>query len=76
MCELANEKSYENHMLVLLPYTASEEAAKHQLNILTKNIMEILTGMRIFCKKLENESEIVDMFYGDITFNVHGLRRF
>jgi hypothetical protein len=38
--------------------------------------MEILTGMRTFCKKLENESEIVDMFYGDITFNVHGLRRF
>jgi len=76
MCELANEKSYENHMLVLLPYTASDEVAKHQLGILTKNIMEILEGMKIYCRRLETEAEIIDMFYGDITFNVHGLRRF
>ena len=76
MCELANEKSYENHMLVLLSYTASEEGAKHRLDIMLKTIIEILEGMKIGCRRLGKTEEIEDMFYGDITFNVHGLRRF
>lgn len=75
MCELANEKSYENHMLVLLSYSALTDGAKHQLDIMIKTITEILEGMRIGCRRLETQEEIEDMFFGDITFNVHGLRR-
>lgn len=75
MCELANEKSYENHMLVLLSYSASPDGAKHQLDIMIKTITEILEGMKIGCRRLEIQEEIEDMFFGDITFNVHGLRR-
>jgi|SRR5659263_69453 len=75
MCELANEKSYENHMLVLLSYNASPEGAMHKLDIMIQTITEILEGMKIGCTRLETPEAIEDMFYGDITFNVHGLRR-
>lgn len=75
MCELANEKSYENHMLVLLSYNASPDGAMHQLDIMIETIIEILEGMKIGCTRLQTPEAIEDMFYGDITFNVHGLRR-
>ncbi len=71
MCEEAESKSFENHMLILLDYTASAERAKNQLNIIVNTIQEILKDMEIGTTVLKTQDEILGMFYGHVTYNVH-----
>jgi len=71
ICEQADEKSYSNHMLVLIDYTASAEKAKHTLDIVLHAVSEVLDDMAIGNRRLTTEDEIFEMFYGDITFNFH-----
>jgi len=71
ICEQAEEKSYTNHMLILIDYTASAEKAKHTLGIVLNSISEVLDDMEIGNRRLTTEDEILEMFYGDITFNIH-----
>lgn len=71
ICEQADEKSYTNHMLVLIDYVASAEKAKHTLGIVLHAISEVLDDMEIGNRRLITEDEIIEMFYGDITFNIH-----
>jgi hypothetical protein len=74
ICEQADEKSYTNHMLVLIDYTASAEKARHMLDIVLHAISEVLDDMEIGNRRLTSQDEILEMFYGDITFNIHGMR--
>ena len=71
MCEESDAKSFENHMLILLDYTASPTKAKDRLDIIVKTVQEILTDMEIGSRVLQTEDEILNMFYGHITYNVH-----
>jgi hypothetical protein len=75
MCENADEKSYKNHMLVLIDYTANPEKAKHKLDVTIHAISEILDDMAIGYKRLETEDEILSMFFEDITYNIHNAGR-
>ena len=58
-------------MLVLIDYTASAEKAKHTLEVVLHTISEVLDDMEIGNRKLTTQDEILEMFYGDITFNIH-----
>jgi hypothetical protein len=71
MCEEADAKSFENHMLILLDYTASATKAKDRLDIIVKTVQEILDDMEIGSRVLKTEDEILNMFYGHITYNIH-----
>jgi hypothetical protein len=73
ICEAADEKSYTNHMLILINYTPNTKKAKHKLNTMTNSIGNILSEMKIGYKVLDSKDKVLEMFYEDITYNVHGL---
>lgn len=71
MCELADEKSYKNHMLVLPPYTANTEKAKRNVDISINSVCTVLDELGIGVERLDSEDKVLEMFYEDITHNVH-----
>jgi len=71
MCETADAKSFENHMIVFLEYTANPEKAKNKLDIIVNNVQEILTHMEIGSEILDTEDKILGMFHGHITYGIH-----
>lgn len=71
MCEAADSKSFENHMLVLIDYTANAERAMGKLDIIVNSIQEILNDMEIGNEILNSEEKILGMFYGHVTYGVH-----
>ena len=73
--ESAEIKSYENYMLILLPYTASPKKAKAKLKTTVNSICEVLDGMKIGYKKLDTADKIKEAFFGCITGNFHLARR-
>jgi hypothetical protein len=41
------------------------------IGIVLNSISEVLDDMEIGNRRLTTENEILEMFYGDITFNIH-----
>jgi len=70
MCEEADSKSAENHMLILLDYTANPVKAKGKLDILVSGVQDILSDMEIGSEVLETEDKILGMFYGHVTYGI------
>lgn len=72
----ANNKSYENYMLVLIPYTANEKLAKQTLDITLNAISEVLIEMKIGNEILTTIPKIKEAFFSQITYNIHQSGRF
>lgn len=72
----ANNKSYENYMLVLIPYTASKKEAKQKLDITLNSVSKILTDMKLDNEVLKTIPAIKEAFFSQITYNFHSSRRF
>jgi hypothetical protein len=71
----ANNKSYENYMLVLIPYIANEKIAKQTLDITLDSISKVLTDMKIKNEVLKTIPEIKEAFFSQVTYNIHQSRR-
>jgi hypothetical protein len=71
MCEMADEKSYKNHMLVLIPYTANVKKAMHSLDIAVDSICRILEELGIGFEWLDTKEKIIRMYNEDLTYNIH-----
>jgi hypothetical protein len=76
MCEAADEKSYKNHMLVLNPYIANTNKAKHSLDISMDSIHDSLDELGIGFERLNTKDKIIQMFNEDLTYNTHNSEGF
>lgn len=75
MCEQSDEKSYKNHMLVLPPYNANPEKAKRSVDLSVNSMCSVLEELKIGVERLDSEEKVLEMFFEDITHNVHNAER-
>lgn len=71
LCEEAETKQYFCHMQILIDYTQSFEKAKKTLDIITNNISDCLTMLKVGNEVLDTDDKILEMYYSLITYGVH-----
>lgn len=75
LCGVTDSKTYKTHMGFIIPYTTKREKAFLDLNNICVSIQKALKFQGIESQRLNNEDEVLNMFAGMVSHNVHIERK-